>query len=76
MREGDIMAKSVSKNTVKKSKTTKSKKISISLDTELLEQLENHLEQYGFSKEEYIKKAIREKLSRDKISVMIDNIIQ
>ncbi len=76
------MSKSVPKSTgssTKKGtakKNIKTKKISITLDEELYEQLENYLGEFGFSKEEFVKKAIREKISRDKISGMIDTMIR
>jgi hypothetical protein len=76
---GNTMPKTVPKNTAGTKKTTakkSGKKLNITLDKELFEQLENYLEEYGFSKEEFVKKAIREKISRDKISGMIDTMIR
>ncbi len=67
------------KSTTKRKKTstkTKSKKLSVSLDAETMELLEEYLTQFGYSKEAFVQKAILEKISRDKISAMIDTMIQ
>ena len=70
--------KTAAKTTTKKTTTKKaaSKKLSVTLDTELLEQLEQYIAEYGYSKEDFVRKAIFEKISRDKISSMIDDMIR
>ena len=73
------MADKSKKSTTKRKKTstkTKSKKLSVSLDAETMELLEEYLTQFGYSKEAFVQKAILEKISRDKISAMIDTMIQ
>lgn len=57
-------------------KTSAEKKLSVSLDKETYAQLEEYLAAYGFSKDAFVKKAILEKISRDKISTMIDDMIK
>ncbi|MBQ3568793.1 MAG: hypothetical protein IJA25_07670 [Anaerotignum sp.] len=37
---------------------------------------EEYIAEFGFSKDEFVKKAIMEKISRDKISSMIDDMIK
>ena len=72
------------KNTSKKASSsgsagqsqTKSKKLSVTLDIETHTLLQDYLKEYGYSKDEFVKKAITEKISRDKISSMIDNMMQ
>lgn len=72
------------KNTSKKASSSgsarrslpKSKKLSVTLDAETHTLLEEYLTEHGYSKDEFVKKAITEKISRDKISSMIDNMIQ
>ncbi len=66
-------AKTTAKTTTKKAA---SKKLSVTLDTELMEQLEAYIAEYGYSKEDFVRKAISEKISRDKISSMIDDMIR
>lgn len=73
------MADKSKKSTTKRKKTstkTKSKKLSVSLDAETMELLEEYLTQFGYSKEAFVQKAILEKISRDKISAMIDTMIR
>ena len=69
-----------SKKAAAKPKTTtrrtKSTKLSISLEPEMILDLECFLAQIGYSKEEFAVRAIKEKLDRDKISFMIDTIIR
>lgn len=71
------MAEKSTKSTTKRKKTTsKTKKLTVSLDVETMELLEDYLTQFGYSKEAFIQKAILEKISRDKISAMIDTMIR
>lgn len=76
------MAEKSTKSTTKRkkatTKTTKTntKKLTISLDRETMELLEEYLTQFGYSKEAFVQKAILEKISRDKISAMIDTMIR
>lgn len=73
------MADKSKTSTTKRKKTstkTKSKKLSVSLDAETMELLEEYLTQFGYSKEAFVQKAILEKISRDKISAMIDTMIR
>lgn len=58
-----------------KAKTT-GKKLTVQLDTETMEMLKAYLDEYGFSTDEFVKKAILEKISREKISSMIDTMIK
>ena len=68
------------KTTTKKTTTKKvpgtTKKLSVTLDKETLAMLEEYIAEYGFSKDEFVKKAIMEKISRDRISSMIDDMIR
>lgn len=70
------------KNTSKKASSSagrsqsKSKKLSVTLDAETFTLLEEYLAEHGYSKDEFVKKAITEKISSEKISSMIDNMIQ
>ena len=43
---------------------------------EAWELLKEYIAEFGFSKDEFVKKAIMEKISRDKISSMIDDMIK
>lgn len=52
------------------------KKLSVTLDGETMALLEEYIAEFGFSKDEFVKKAIMEKISRDKISSMIDSMIK
>lgn len=56
-------------------KTSTGKKLSVTLDTETFALLTEYITEYGYSKDEFVKKAILEKISRDKISSMIDSMI-
>jgi|GEM_PF-4507705 len=67
-------AKSTSKKTCKAKPTTK--KLSVTIDKELYTAMEEYLQEYGYSKDEFVKKAIAEKVSREKISTMIDDMIK
>lgn len=52
------------------------KKLAISLDAETMAVFQEYIDEYGYSKDEFVKKAIMEKISRDKISSMIDTMIR
>lgn len=52
------------------------KKLAISLDAETMAVFQEYIDEYGYSKDEFVKKAIMEKISRDKISSMIDSMIR
>lgn len=67
--------KTPAKKTTKKSTST-TKKLSVTLDKETYTLLEEYIAAYGFSKDAFVQKAILEKISRDKISSMIDDMIQ
>ncbi len=58
------------------SKRTTSKKLSVTLDADTLTLLEEYIAEFGYSKDEFVKKAILEKISREKISSMIDDMIK
>ena len=69
------------KTPAKKTTTTKkaastTKKLSVTLDKETYALLEEYIAEFGYSKDAFIKKAIMEKISRDKISSMIDDMIK
>lgn len=67
--------KTTTKKTTKKATST-TKKLSVTLDQETYVQLEEYIAAYGFSKDAFVQKAILEKISRDKISSMIDDMIK
>ena len=60
----------------KKSNGEKTDKLSVTLDAETYALLEEYIAEFGFTKDVFVKKAILEKISRDKISNMIDDMIQ
>ena len=68
--------KTTTKKTTQKKAPATTKKLSVTLDRETYEMLEEYIAEFGFSKDEFIKKAIMEKISRDKISSMIDDMIK
>ncbi len=68
--------KTTAKKTPAKKTTSTTKKLSVTLDKETLALLEEYIAEFGFSKDEFVKKAIMEKISRDKISSMIDDMIK
>ena len=68
--------KTTAKKTTTKKDASTTKKLSFTLDKETLELLEEYIAEFGFSKDEFVKKAIMEKISRDKISSMIDDMIK
>ncbi len=66
----DLKKKTVSKNTSSKSKST-GKKITITVEKEFWEEIEKYLNEYGKDKNAFIKQAIKEKISKDRINDMI-----
>ena len=60
----------------KKQRRPTTKKLSVTLDAETYALLEEYIAEFGFTKDGFVKKAILEKISRDKISNMIDDMIQ
>lgn len=68
--------KTASKKNGAKKSATAVKKLTVTLDQETYALLEEYLAECGFSKDEFVKKAITEKISRDKISSMIDSMLQ
>ena len=73
------MAEKTTKSTAKKSSTkpkSTGKHLSVTIDPDTMAQLNEYLAQFGYSKDEFVKKDILEKISRDKISAMIDNMIR
>ena len=63
------------KSTAKKAPST-TRKLSVTIDKEVYALLEEYITESGYSKDEFVKKAIMEKISRDKISSMIDDMIR
>ena len=53
-----------------------SKKISCTFSKELLALLDEYIAQTGQSRDSFIQKAVYEKISREKISGMIDDLIR
>lgn len=70
------MAEKKTQKTTPKKPASTTKKLSVTLDKETYALLEEYIAEFGFSKDEFVKKAITEKISRDKISSMIDTMIQ
>ena len=68
--------KTAAKKTTAKKPASTTKKLSVTLDKETCALLEEYIAEFGFSKDEFVKKAIMEKISRDKISSMIDDMIR
>ena len=68
--------KTAAKKTPAKKPAGTTKKLSVTLDKETYALLEEYIAEFGFSKDEFVKKAIMEKISRDKISSMIDDMIK
>ena len=52
------------------------KRLSVTLDADTMALLEESLAQRGYSKEAFVNKAIRVRISRDKISEMIEDMIR
>lgn len=74
MAEKKATTKATAKKATAKKPTTK--KLSVTLDAETYALLEEYIAEFGFTKDGFVKKAILEKISRDKISNMIDDMIQ
>ena len=74
MAEKKATTKATAKKATAKKPTTK--KLSVTLDAEAYALLEEYIAEFGFTKDVFVKKAILEKISRDKISNMIDDMIQ
>ena len=75
---GNHKNESIRKSTRSSSrKTTPSttKRISFSIDKELLVQLDAYVAETGISRDLFINKAIHEKIRQDKISTMIDHLV-
>ena len=68
--------KTTTKKTTTKKTPSTTKKLSVTIDKETYALLEEYIAEYGFSKDEFVKKAIMEKISRDRISSMIDDMIK
>ncbi len=68
------MPKTLKTTTTKRkiSKNPNANKITVTLDSEVMDEVEKYLKDYGKTKENFIKEAIKEKISRDRISSMID----
>lgn len=67
--------KTASRSAAKKSGTA-AKKLTVSLDAETMAVFQEYIDEFGYSKDEFVKKAIMEKISRDKISSMIDTMVR
>lgn len=57
-----------------KSKTASVKKVSVSFDKDFYTELNDYALSRGYAVEDYIKKAVKEKLDSDRISSMIDTM--
>ena len=57
-----------------KSKTASFKKVSVSFDKDFYTELNDYALSRGYAVEDYIKKAVKEKLDSDRISSMIDTM--
>lgn len=68
--------KPTAKKTTTKKAPTATKKLSVTLDKETYALLKEYIAEFGFSKDAFVEKAIKEKISRDKISNMIDDMIK
>lgn len=67
--------RTASKGGVQKKKTPpNSKKLTVTFSQSEMEELSNYLAETGYGKEEFVKNAVNEKISRDKISKMIDSV--
>ena len=67
--------KTAAKSAAKKAGTA-AKKLTVSLDAETMAVFQEYIDEFGYSKDEFVKKAIMEKISRDKISPMIDTMVR
>ena len=68
--------KTTTKKTTTKKEASTTKKLSVALGKETYALLEEYIAEFGFSKDAFVEKAIKEKISRDKISSMIDDMIK
>lgn len=70
------MAENRAKRSTSAKKTAKPtvKKVSVSFDKEFYSELESYVTSVGYGVEDYIKKAVKEKLDSDRISSMIDSM--
>ena len=68
--------KTTTKKTTTKKPASTTKKLSVTIDKETYALLEEYIAEFGYSKDEFVKKAIMEKISKDKISSMIDDMIK
>lgn len=68
--------KTTTKKTTTKKPAATAKKLSVTIDKETYALLEEYIDEFGYSKDEFVKKAIMEKISKDKISSMIDDMIK
>ena len=68
--------KTAAKKTTAKKPAGTPTKLSVTREKETYALLEEYIAEFGFSKDEFVKKAIMEKISRDKISSMIDDMIK
>ncbi len=57
-----------------KSKTASVKKVSVSFEKDFYAELNDYALSRGYAVEDYIKKAVKEKLDSDRISSMIDTM--
>ena len=55
-------------------KTAATKKVSVTFEKEFYTELEEYVSSHGYSVEDYVKKAVKEKLDSDRISNMIDSM--
>lgn len=68
--------KTTTRKTTAKKPASTTKKLSVTIDKETYALLEEYIAEFGYSKDEFVKKAIIEKISKDKISSMIDDMIK
>ena len=68
--------KTTTRKTTAKKPASTTKKLSVTIDKETYALLEEYIAEFGYSKDEFVKKAIMEKISKDKISSMIDDMIK
>lgn len=68
--------KNTTRKTTAKKPASTTKKLSVTIDKETYALLEEYIAEFGYSKDEFVKKAIMEKISKDKISSMIDDMIK
>lgn len=68
-------ARKSTKRSTKKTALSTTKRISFTIDKELLAQLDAYVAETGISRDLFINKAIHEKIRQDKISTMIDHLV-